>query len=221
MSLVRRSSRTFLGALVLALGFVLVYAGSALAGGDEEGQTPPSAGPPGPWDLHEVGEGEDVPYKATDARGCRLGTTRGAGPGSVVALWVVGTPCRTGRRVVRRYQRCLNSERGRKGGCYARAERRCTRHVFLGRCWLHERVYRRNVMGYRCSERRQYEVDGVYEGRVMCRKGRRRISHGYTLLGKAPVAVDTERELRAAWGNPRVRGDRRRGRHLPARLRAR
>ena len=154
--------------------------------------------------LHEVGEGEDVPYKATDARGCRLGTTRGAGPGSVVALWVVGTPCRTGRRVVRRYQRCLNSERGRKGGCYARAERRCTRHVFLGRCWLHERVYRRNIMGYRCSERRQYEVDGVYEGRVMCRKGRRRISHGYTLLGKAPVAVDTERELRAAWGNPRV-----------------
>ena len=76
--------------------------------------------------------------------------------------------------------------------------------MFLGRCWLRERVYRRTVMGYRCSERRQYEVDGVYEGRVMCRKGRRRISHGYTLLGKAPVAVDTESELRAAWGNPRV-----------------
>ena len=37
-----------------------------------------------------------------------------------------------------------------------------------------------------------------------CRKGRRRISHDYTLLGNGPVAVDTEPELRAAWGNPRV-----------------
>jgi hypothetical protein len=204
MSIARSSSRTFLGALVLALALVLAFAGSAMAGGDEGGHTPPSAGPPGPWDDAEVGEGEDVPYKPTDARGCRLGKTHSAGPGSVVGMWVVGTPCRTGKRVVRRYQRCLNSERGRKGGCYGRAERRCTRPVFLGRCWLRERVYRRIVKGYHCRERRQYEVDGVYEGRVMCRKGRRRISHGYTLLGTAPVAVDTESELRAAWGNPRV-----------------
>ena len=175
-----------------------------MAGGDEEAAAPPSAGPPGPWDDREVGEGEDVPYKATDARSCRLGTTRSAGPGSVVGLWVVGTPCRMGTRFVRRYQSCLNSERGRKGGCYGRAERRCVRPVFLGRCWLRERIYRRIVMGYRCSERRLHEVDGVYEGRVMCRNGRRRISHDYTLLGKAPVTVDTESELRAAWGNPRV-----------------
>ena len=189
-------------------------------GWDEEGQAPPSAGPPGPWDDREVGEGEDVPYRPTDARGCRLGTTRSAGPGSVLGVWVVGTPCRTGTRVVRRYQRCLNSERGRKGGCYGRADRRCVRPVFLGRCWLHDRFYRRTVMGYRCTERRLYEVDGVYEGRVICRKGRRRISHSYTLLGKAPVAVDTESELRAAWGNPRVTAIDVTGRHLPARVRA-
>src|SRR5262245_13551385 len=204
MQIACTSSRARLGALLLPLTLVLPSAGPASAGGDEEGHTPPSAGPPGPWDAGEIGEGEDVPYKATDARRCRLGATRSAGPGSVVGVWVVGTPCRTGKRVVRGYQQCLNSESGRKGGCYGRAERRCTRPTFLGRCWLHERVYRRTVMGYRCNERRQYEVDGVYDGSVICRKGRRRISHDYTLLGKAPVAVDTERELRAAWGNPRV-----------------
>ena len=59
-------------------------------------------------------------------------------------------------------------------------------------------------MGYRCTERRQYEVEGIYEARVMCSKGRRRISHRYTLLAEKPLAVDTESELRAAWGNPRV-----------------
>ena len=122
----------------------------------------------------------------------------------MLGVWVVGTPCRTGTRFVRRYQRCLNDESGRKGRCYGRADKRCVRPVFLGRCWLHDRIYRRTVMGYACTERRLFEVDGVYEGRVICRKGRRRISHGYTLLTKAPVAVDTEAELRAAWGNPRV-----------------
>ena len=106
--------------------------------------------------------------------------------------------------LVRQYQRCLNDESGRKGRCYGRADKRCVRPVFLGRCWLHDRIYRRTVMGYACSERRLFEVDGVYEGRVICRKGRRRISHDYTLLTRAPVAVDTETELRAAWGNPRV-----------------
>jgi len=59
-------------------------------------------------------------------------------------------------------------------------------------------------MGYACTERRQYEVDGVYEGSVICRQRRRRISHGYTLLSAAPLAVDTESDLRAAWANPRV-----------------
>jgi hypothetical protein len=47
---------------------VLAFAGSAVAGGDER-HAPPSAGPPGSWDDREVREGEDVPYKPTDARG--------------------------------------------------------------------------------------------------------------------------------------------------------
>jgi hypothetical protein len=203
MSIARSSPSTVLGALLLVFVLLLAGAGTALAGGDE-GRTPPSAGPPGPWNDREVGEGEDVPYKPTDARDCRLGSTRGAGPGSVLGVWVVGTPCRAGTRLVRRYQRCLNNESGRKGGCYGRVAKRCVRPVFLGRCWLRDRFYRRTVMGFACSERRLYEVDGVYEGRVICRKGRRRISHGYTLLSAAPVAVDNEPELRAAWGNPRV-----------------
>ncbi len=175
----------------------------AAAGGDEE-PAPPSAGPPGPWNDDEVGEGEDVPYRPTDARSCRVGTTRLAGPGSVLGVWVVGTRCRVGKRVVRRYQQCLQSADGREGGCYRRVERRCVRPVFLGRCWLRDRFYRRQVGGYGCTERRLYEVDGVYEGRVMCSNGRRRVSHRYTLLPAKPVSVDTERELRAAWANPRV-----------------
>jgi predicted outer membrane repeat protein len=122
----------------------------------------------------------------------------------VLGVWVVRTRCRAATRVVRRYQSCLNSESGRKGRCYRRVDTRCVRRVFLGRCWLRDRFFQRRVMGYRCTERRLYEVEGIYEGRVMCSKGRRRISHRYTLLAEKPLAVDTESELRAAWGNPRV-----------------
>jgi hypothetical protein len=190
---------------VLAFASTLLgLSATAFAGGDES-QVPPSAGPPGPWRDHEVGEGEDVRYRPTDARSCRLGTTRRAGPGSVLGVWVVGTRCRTGKRLVRRYQRCLSSADGRRGRCYGRVDKRCVRPVFLGRCWLRDRFYRRRVMGYSCSERRLYEAGNVYEGRVLCGDGRRRVSHSYTLVTGKPVAVDTESELRAAWGNPRVR----------------
>ena len=151
-----------------------------------------------------MGEGEDVPYRDTDSRRCGLGGTRRAGPGSVLGVWVTGTRCRMAKRVVRRYQRCLNREGGRKGRCYGRVDTRCVRRVFLGRCWLRDRFYRRRVMGYHCTEWRVYELEDLYEGRVICRRGRRRVSHSYTLLGKEPVSVDTEKELRAAWANPRV-----------------
>jgi predicted outer membrane repeat protein len=151
-----------------------------------------------------VGEGEDVPYRPTDARSCGRRGVRKAGPGSVVGVWAVRARCRTGRRLVRRYQRCLESESGRKRRCYSRIQKRCIRPVFLGRCWLRDRFFRRQVSGYRCTERRLYELEGLYEGRVICRKGRERISHAYTLFPKGPVAVDTEKELRAAWANPRV-----------------
>jgi hypothetical protein len=198
-------SRAGVCALLVVLPLLLAAPTPALAGGDER-QAPPSAGPPGPWnDDTEIGEGEDVPYKPTDARSCRLGATRRAGPGSVLGVWVVGTRCRTGKRLVRRYQRCLNSRSGRDGRCYGRVERRCVFPVFLGRCWRRDRFFLRRVKGYGCTERRLYEIRGLYEGRVMCRKrGGRRVSHGYTLLPEGPVSVNTESELRAAWGNPSV-----------------
>src|SRR4051812_16441199 len=191
-------------AVLTVISAVLGASATALAGGDETPPAPPSAGPPGPWNDHEVGEGEDLPYRPTDAKGCRLAGTRHAGPGRVLGLWVVRTRCRAGKRLVRRYQRCLNSEAGRSGRCYSRVQRRCVRPVFLGRCWLRDRFFRRRVQGYRCTERRLYEVHGLYEGRVLCTRGRRRISHSYTLHDGKPVSVDTESELRAAWGNPRV-----------------
>jgi hypothetical protein len=197
--------RFYLTAGMLALALLMGIPGTALAGGNEGGHAPPSAGPPGPWSDHEVGEGEDVPYRPTDARRCRLGATSSAGPGSVLGVWVVGTRCGVGKRVVRRYQGCLTDADGRKGRCYGRIDRRCVRPVFLGRCWLRDRFYRRQVMGYDCTERRLYEVEGLYEGHVICRDARRRVSHSYTLVTRKPVSVDTESELRAAWANPRVR----------------
>ena len=202
----RSAQRAALRAVaILTFGSALLGASAtALAGGDEDAPAPPSAGPPGPWSEHEVGEGEDLPYRPTDAKSCRLGGTREAGPGAVLGVWVVGTRCGAGKRLVRRYQRCLNSEAGRNRRCYSRVDKRCVRPVFLGRCWLRDRLLRRQVGGYRCTERRLYEVRGLYEGRVMCRKGRGRISHGYTLHNGKPVSVGRESELRAAWGNPRV-----------------
>jgi predicted outer membrane repeat protein len=197
------ASRAVVCALLLTVALLLAAPTPALAGGDE-GQAPPSAGPPGPWNDPEVGEGEDLPYKPTDAKGCRLGGMRKAGAGTVLGVWVVHTRCRAAKRLVRRYQRCLNGESGRKRGCYSRIEERCVRPVFLGRCWLRDRFFRRQVRGYSCTERRLYEVEGLYEGRVMCSNGSRRISHSYTLHTEKPISVDTESELRAAWGNPRV-----------------
>jgi Putative pectate lyase-like adhesive domain/Chlamydia polymorphic membrane protein (Chlamydia_PMP) repeat len=205
LTLARSAQRAALRAMAILIFVAAMLGVSATAfGGGDESHAPPSTGPPGPWSDREVGEGEDVPYRPTDARSCRPGTARRAGPGSVLGVWVVGTPCRAGRRVVRTYQLCLQSASGRRGGCYARISRRCVRPVFLGRCWLHDRFYRRTVGAYRCTERRLYEVDGLYEGRVICQDGRRRVSHHYTLATGQPIAVDSESELRAAWGNPRV-----------------
>jgi hypothetical protein len=188
-----------LAALALLLG-----SATAVAGGEEE-KAPPSAGPPGPWD-DEVGEGEDVPYRPTDARRCRVAGARAAGPGSVVGLYVLDADCRVGRRVVRAYQRCLNDERGRDGRCYGRVDTRCVQPVFLGGCRTRQRLLRRRVNGYRCTERRLYEIRDLYEAHVTCRKGpRRRITHSYTLFTGEPIAVGTESELRAAWANPRQR----------------
>jgi hypothetical protein len=201
----RRLSARRVCAPLAALVVFLAAPAVALAGGDEP-QAPPSAGPPGSAeDDDEAGEGEDRPYRPTQSRPCRLATARKAGPGSVLGLWVQRTGCRAGRSVVRTYQRCLNSEAGRAGGCYGRVESRCVQPVFLGRCRARQRFMRRRVKGYLCVERRFYEIRTLYEGRVNCRKARRkRINHWYSLFTGEPVSVATESELRAAWANPRT-----------------
>ncbi len=144
--MVWRPAALWICASLAVIAMLVVAPWTALGGGDEE-PAPPSVGPPGPWSEREVGEGEDLPYRPTDAKGCRLGGTRGAGPGSVLGVWVVHTRCATAKGVVGRYQRCLNSERGRKRRCYARIDKRCVRPVFLGRCWLRDRFFRRQVDG--------------------------------------------------------------------------
>ena len=204
-----RLSIACLCASLAALVVFLATPAQALAGGDED-KNPPSAGPPGPWeDDDEVGEGEDLPYRPTESRKCGLGTARDAGPGSVIGVWVQHRRCRAGRRFVRGYQRCLNDERGRARGCYRRVDNPCVRRVFLSGCRARRKFYRRNFSGYRCIERRFYRVRELYEGRVVCRKGRgfraKRINHAYTLFTDGPVAVSTEWELRGAWANPRTR----------------
>ena len=204
MSRTRRIRQLISVATLTLVGALLGASSTAFAGGDEDARTPPSAGPPGPWSEHEVGEGEDLPYRPTDAKSCRLGDARNAGPGTVLGVWTVRTRCRAAKRLVGDYQSCLNSEAGRNRRCYSRIEKRCVRPVFLGRCWLRGRLFRRQIQGYLCTERRLYEVRGLYEGRVLCGKGRLRVSHSYTLHDGKPVSVGTESELRAAWANPRV-----------------
>jgi hypothetical protein len=183
------------------LALALLASPTALAGGDEEPPPPPQNSPPGPW---EGESGEDVPYRPTDVRRCRgVGAWR-QGPTSVLGLFVRRTSCRDAKRFVRAYQSCLNSRRGRDGGCYGRAYYRCVQPVFLGGCRNRQRFLRRSVRGYRCTERRLYEIRGLYDARVTCANSGRKISHSYTLFSGAPVSVGSESELRAAWANPRM-----------------
>jgi hypothetical protein len=192
-----------IGALPVLVALLLLAAPHAVrAGGDEEAQNPPSAGPPGPWEDNAPG---DVPYQPTGTRRCGVAAMRDAGPGAVLGLYVDRTACGAGRRLVRSYQRCLERESGRAGGCYGRVYRRCVQPVFLGRCRLTDRFYRRTVRGYRCVERRLYPIDGRYDANVVCVRGTRRIDHSYTLYASTEVVVGTERALRSAWANPRVR----------------
>jgi predicted outer membrane repeat protein len=142
--------------------------------------------------------------QASISERCGTGSIRHAGPGAVLRLTASGATCRDGRRLVRAYQACLQSERGRGGDCYKRSFRRCVQPTFLGRCRQRQRLLERHVHGYLCTERRLYPVRDLYEGHVTCRRGDERVSHDYTLFTEAPVAVGRERQLRAAWGNPRV-----------------
>jgi hypothetical protein len=184
---------------VLFLVGVLMAPPLALGGGDEDEHAPPSAGPPGPW---EGPSGGTVPYRPPGTTRCTTRRVRAAGAGTVLGLYVEGAGCRSGVRLVRAYQRCLR--RAGTSGCYRRVDRRCIQPVFLGRCRTYDRYYRRSLLGYRCTERRLYPVDGRYDANVTCVNGRRRIDHGYTLFPSDSVVVRSEAELRAAWANPRL-----------------
>jgi hypothetical protein len=61
------------------------------------------------------------------------------------------------------------------------------------------------VSRYRCTERRLGQIGARYDANVDCYRGRRRISHTYTLFTTDAVDVATESELHAAWANPRMR----------------
>ena len=193
---------TLRAALLIAVTVLLIApTSSAVAGGDEQ-RSPPSAGPPGPWDDDS---GKKRRVKPSGTKRCGVADVRRAGPGTVLGVHVQRASCGQARRVIRAYQRCLVTLRGRAGGCYQRVERRCVQPVFLGRCRTEDRFFRRRVQGYRCTERRLYPIRGAYDADVGCVRGHRRIEHSYTLLPRGPVAVGTEMELRAAWGNPRLR----------------
>ena len=180
---------------------------------------PPSAGPPGPWSDHEVGEGEDVPYRPTDAKSCRLGGTRDAGPGTVLGVWVVRTRCRAGKRLVRHYQRCLNSEAGRNRRCYSRIDKRCVRPVFLGRCWLRDRFFRRQVRGLPLYRAAVVRGPGPLRGTRDVQQ--RQAADQSQLHAPQREARLGGHGVRAAGGvgQPARHRDRRDRRHLPARLR--
>jgi predicted outer membrane repeat protein len=187
-------------AAVAVVAMLLLLAPSAAFGGGDEDHAPPSAGPPGPWDGPF---GKKVPYRPSGTHRCRIDKAQGAGPGSVLGLFVERARCRDATRLVRAYQSCLDHARGRAGGCYDRVYRRCVQPVFLGRCRTSDRFFRRTVKGYRCTERRLYPIRGAYDANVACVKGSRRIDHSYTLFRGRRIAVGTEPELRAAWANPR------------------
>ena len=121
--------------------------------------------------------------------------------GRIVGVFVRGVRCRSAVRLVEAYQRC---RRGGNRHCF-RVRKRCVQPAFLGGCRRSERFYYRSVGGYRCVERRKYEIRSAYDADVACMRGRRRIDHSFTLFATSEVEVGTERELRAAWANPRMR----------------
>lgn len=129
---------------------------------------------------------------------CPVAPVRDAGPGRVLGLSAERAGCGEARRLVAAYQRCLDAR------CYTRIRRRCVQPEFLGRCRAHDRFFRRTLRGYHCTERRAAQIRRRYDGTVTCVRGRRRVDHRYTLFTGRSVAVGNERELRAAWANPRL-----------------
>jgi hypothetical protein len=141
----------------------------------------------------------------SSTRRCDAGALRDSSPVRVLGVFVERRSCRAGQGVVRAYQRCLGTARGRRGACYSRIRTRCVQPEFLGGCRDSDRLYHRSVRGYRCTERRLGVIGARYDAHVSCTRGAGRIDHSYTLFRSASVAVRTESALRAAWANPRMR----------------
>jgi hypothetical protein len=90
---------------------------------------------------------------------CSIGQreTRTFGPTYVTSISVSRVTCRTGKSVVRAFQRCRKAHGGIRG--------RCPRTT--------------SVLGYHCSERRG-GIKTQFSGKVTCVSGLRRVVHTYT-----------------------------------------
>jgi predicted outer membrane repeat protein len=169
----------------------------ALAGGDEgEESGPPVFPPPG---MAEPPEG-DHPFNPSTAEPCGIRPMRYVGPGKLLGVYVDHVGCRFGLRLVHRYQRCL--DRRSDKACFDTIDWRCVQPEFLGRCRDHDYFYIRRIAGFRCIERRLYEIGKRYNGNVFCFHRKRRISLPYTLFMSPTIQVGNESDLRAAWANP-------------------
>jgi hypothetical protein len=193
---VHGGNRLVLLIAAIAVSAPAVPAATAFAGGDPPPEAPPSTSPPGPWAGHAHGGG---PYVPSATRGCATVAVPRAGPGRVLGLYVHGEGCGAGRRLVRAYRRCAARR------CYRQVQRRCVQPEFLGGCRRHDRFFLRWVRGHGCIERRSGRIRRRYDATVVCRRGGRRVEFTYTLFTHTAVSVRTESELRAAWGNPRIR----------------
>jgi predicted outer membrane repeat protein len=186
--------------LLLVACLVLVAPPAPTLAGDDESM--PTGGPTLPGE--DDGDGEGVaPFVPSGSRHCAIAKMRRVGPGMLLGVAGDGVSCRHARRLAWLYQRCLDLHSDR--GCFDEVSRRCVQPEFLGHCRAYDLFYRRTLDGFRCIERRRYEIGARYNGDVTCLDGRRRVDHGYSLFVDPAVSVDTERELRAAWGNPLLR----------------
>jgi hypothetical protein len=185
---------------LLTVVMMLLALPAVAFGGEDEAPGPPPASPPGPWDAPTD---TDVPYQPSGTKNCGMEGISRVGPGKLLGVFAKRVGCYSGQRLVHTYQSCLER---RGDGCYKTIDRRCVQIEFLGRCRTYDTFYWRRIKGFRCVERRLYEIGDLYSANVDCAKGgnkrRLRIDHSYTLFMSPSVAVGTESDLRAAWGNP-------------------
>jgi hypothetical protein len=185
--------------LVAALAAACLAPATAYAGGDEPSNAKRPNQPPGP---SSTDRGRPAPYHAQGTRRCNGAARARTARVRILGVFVRGERCRRAVRLVKAYQQCQPGAGGRP--CF-RVRRRCIHPAFLGGCRRSERFYYRSVGGFRCVERRKYQIRSAYAADVVCMRDERRFEHSYTLFTSGRIEVGTERELRAAWANPRMR----------------